>query len=253
MVGSGWEGTLALSPALPPQWGHVRVLSFHCVYKPQRCCLVQQSSCMCREIPAPTELSYGETPASPEAMQPAHPSRCPVCPTAVPSARDVMPAGGGNPARLLCSPPSLAGALGHPHTEPTPDAEPLRRGVAGTEGYLSLPVPGCWPIDGGGVSRLGTGPGSSVPADSPGDLGFPGSTLPAAGNPLGPAPPACSSPGHGKELLWERVSGFYCPGSGCWHGAAGKGSGRTQGQLWPSAVLCSRGDEDAVPFSGWVT
>lgn len=30
-----WERMLALSPALSPQWGHVCMLSFHPVYKPQ--------------------------------------------------------------------------------------------------------------------------------------------------------------------------------------------------------------------------
>lgn len=145
--------------------------------------------------------------------------------------------GGGDPARLLCSPPGLAGALGHPQTEPPPDAEPPRCGVAGAEGsrYLSLPVPGCWPIDGGGVSRLGTGPGSGVPPGSPGDLGFPGSTPPAAGNPLAPAPPARSSPGHGEGSF---------PGKGLWIllPRRGKVARRSRVELW-------QGPGEALAFS----
>lgn len=58
-------------PALPPQWRHVWVLSFHCVYEPQRCCSLQQSCCLCRGTPAPAELSRGETAACPPPTQPA--------------------------------------------------------------------------------------------------------------------------------------------------------------------------------------
>lgn len=177
--------------------------------------------------PAPAKLSPGETPACPASMQPARLSRHP---TAVPSARDAMPGGGGCPARRLCSPPSLAGGFGHPQTPPTPDAESLRHRVAGTEGYLSRPVPACLPIDGGGVSRLGTGPGSSVPAGSPGDMGFLGST-----------------PGPGSTRLeqpraWRRVI----------HGKATVDF-IARGQLWPSAALCSGGHKNAVPISVGVT
>lgn len=123
--------------------------------------------------------------ACPEPRESAQPSPRPFCPAALPS-EDTTPC------------PDAP-------QPPKPAAEPPGRGVAGTEGCLSLPVPGRWPIDGGGVSRLGTGPGSKCPCPC-WNLRIPGST---------PGPhwprhrPPAAAPGAGKGRPRGRVCGFY--------------------------------------------
>ena len=161
----------------------------------------------------------------------AQPSQRPACPSAVPSARDAMPAGGRSPARLLCSPPSLAGSLGHPQTKPARDGVPAAWG-GGDRGVLVAPCPRLladrwrWRISVG--DRAG----------SPGDLGFPGST---------PRDPSALS----STRLKQRG---HPPGKRPWMSSPrqGQAAGCPWEGLWPSAMLCSGGDEDAVPFCGGV-
>lgn len=105
------------------------------MHSPRRCCPVQQ--CSRRALP------WGEPAQSPPATQPSHP----VCPAALPSRTAHLP---------RCS----AALHASQEDSGTPKAAELR---PGGDRSLSLPVPGRWPIDGGGVSRLGTGPGSKCP------------------------------------------------------------------------------------------
>lgn len=155
MVAIGWEGTLALSPALPSRrdtggWVPLQRARPPAML-PGAAALPRGSGSRSSRRAVP----WADT-ACPEPTEPAQPSRCPLCPAAPPGA-DATP----RPDAPQLSKPCRATRA--PRSEPSPAAEAPRRGMAGTERCLSLPVPGRWPIDGGGGSRLGTGTGSKCP------------------------------------------------------------------------------------------
>lgn len=195
----GWEGTLASSPALPWQRGTGGCVPLLCA---QPAAMPPGAAMLPRGSGVP-QLPQGS------AVGRHPPAQSPRNPPSLPDVQSVpLPflAGTPHPAPMLRSLPNLVGGLGQPQSEPTPAAEHPRRGMAGTDGCLSLPVPGHWPIDGGGVSRLGTGPGSKCPCPC-WQPGGPEDPRQHPGTPLAPAPPACSNPERGEasspgKCLW---------------------------------------------------
>lgn len=223
-MAGGWEGTLALSPAVPSQRGTVGASP---AARPAPAMLPRGS-----EPAAPAGPCRGDTPARPEPTKPAQPSPCPVWPAAPPS-------GDTAPCPRLRGSPGLWGDSGTPERARRGCRAPRGGGAPGwVAGWLSLPVPGRWPIDGGAVSRLGTGPASKCPCPcwQPGGPEHPGQH---PGTPPAPAPPACSSPGRGGsspgKCLWVLFiaqagdSGMMSPG----RALAGAGAALT----FSSAVL----------------
>lgn len=115
------------APALPPQWGHVWVLSFHCVHKPQRCRSLQQSCCLCR----------GRAPPGGDSSLPTATATSPASPTGVLSAGDAMPAGEATPPGCSAAPQASQGHSGAPKPSRHQPQSPAAWGGGGR----GVPVP----------------------------------------------------------------------------------------------------------------